>query len=351
MLKKLSIIACLCALFAALPLTASGQARALRWERVAPGVWRAQVGRPEGLTLLGAAGAHPAFEALRKLPDAPFPLDRREIEARQWDWKTAVRFPLALDEDVYGLGVDFKSVRRTGSTFQLHVDHWGGVTGRTHAPVPLYVSTKGYAVLFNTARYLNVSVGLGVRLAAKDKPPVIDRTTGKGWAALPRSDSVEALANAEGMEVFVFAGPTMLDALRRYNLYSGGGALPPKWGLGFLARTPTRYSAEQALGEIAAFRRNRIPLDMLGLEPGWQDQAYPCSFEWDATRFPDPAKFLAEVERQHVRVNLWFNPYVSPTAPLYRKLLPYAGTHLVWNGIVPDYTRPEPRKVFAEHLE
>ena len=341
----------LCALFAALTFSASAQERTLRWEHVAPGVWRAQVGRPESLTLLGAAGARPALEALGKLPHAPFPLDRGEIGGRRWGWKTAVRLPLGLDEEVYGLGVDFKAMRRTGSTFRLHVDHWGGVTGRTHAPVPLYVSTKGYAVLFNTARYLDVSVGLGVRRAAQERPPVIDRTTGKGWAALPRSDSVEALANAEGMEVYVFAGPTMLDAVRRYNLYNGGGALPPKWGLGFLARTPTRYSAEQALKEIDEFRRNGIPLDMLGLEPGWHGQAYPCSFEWDARRFPDPAKFLSEVERRRVRVNLWFNPYVSPTAPLYKKLLPYAGTHLVWNGIVPDYTLPAPRKIFADHLE
>ena len=349
--KLKSRLLCLCALVAVLSATVSAQTLAPRWERVAPGVWRAQVGRPESLTLLGAAGARPSVEGLRKLPDAPFPLDRGEIEARRWGWKTAVRLPLALGEEVYGLGVDFRTMRRTGSIFQLHVDHWGGVTGRTHAPVPLYVSTRGYAVLFNSARYLNVSVGHGVRLAAGQKPPVIDRTTGKGWAAQPRSDSVEALANAEGMEVLVFAGPTMLDAVRRYNLYGGGGALPPKWGLGFLARTPTRYSAEQVLNEIDEFRKNGIPLDMLGLEPGWHDHAYPCSFEWDAKRFPDPAKFLAEVERRHARVNLWFNPYVSPTAPLYRKLLPYAGTHLVWNGIVPDYTLPAPRKIFAEHLE
>ena len=350
-MKQSITIAFICALLAAFTLNASAQTHALRWERVAPGVWRARVGRPEALTLLGAAGARPALEPLGKLPAAPFPLDREQIEGRRWGWKTAVRLPLALDEEVYGLGVDFKTMRRTGSTFRLHVDHWGGVTGRTHAPVPLYVSTRGYAVLFNTARYLDVSVGLGVRLAAKEKPPVVDRTTGKGWAALPRSDSVEALANAEGMEVYVFAGPTMLDAVRRYNLFNGGGALPPKWGLGFLARTPTRYGAEQALKEIDDFRRNGIPLDMLGLEPGWQDQAYPCSFEWDAARFPDPSKFLSEVERRHVRVNLWFNPYVSPTAPLYRKLLPYAGTHLVWNGIVPDYTLPAPRKIFSDQLE
>ncbi len=96
---------------------------------MAPGVWRAQVGRPESLTLLGAAGAKPSVEALRRMPDAAFPLDRGEIEARQWDWKTALRFPLALDEEVYGLGVDFRTMRRTGSVFLLHVDHWGGVDG------------------------------------------------------------------------------------------------------------------------------------------------------------------------------------------------------------------------------
>ena len=320
------------------------------WTLVAPGVWKTTIGKAEDLTLLSAAGIQPKVTALAAMPKAAFPLNAQEIAASQWDWKTAVRLPLALDEDIYGLGVDFKSIRRTGTTFQLHVDHWGGVTGRTHAPVPLYVSTRGYAVLFDSARYLKVSVGLGVRLAATEKPPVIDRTTGKGWAAQPRSDSIEALTNAPGMDVLVFAGPTPLDAVRRYNLYCGGGALPPKWGLGFLTRTPTRYSAEQALNEIAEFRRNGIPLDMLGLEPGWHDQAYPCSFEWDAKRFPDPTAFLAEVEKQHVRVNLWFNPYISPTAPLYQKLLPYAGTHLVWNGIVPDYSMPEARKIFSDHL-
>lgn len=320
------------------------------WTLVAPGVWKTTIGKAEDLTLLSAAGIQSKVTALAAMPEAAFPLNAQEIAASQWDWKTAVRLPLALDEDIYGLGVDFKSIRRTGTTFQLHVDHWGGVTGRTHAPVPLYVSTRGYAVLFDSARYLKVSVGLGVRLAATEKPPVIDRTTGKGWAAQPRSDSIEALTNAPGMDVLVFAGPTPLDAVRRYNLYCGGGALPPKWGLGFLTRTPTRYSAEQALNEIAEFRRNGIPLDMLGLEPGWHDQAYPCSFEWDAKRFPDPTAFLAEVEKQHVRVNLWFNPYISPTAPLYQKLLPYAGTHLVWNGIVPDYSMPEARKIFSDHL-
>ena len=286
------------------------------------------------------------------MPDSSFPLATGEMRGRLSKGKVALRFPLALDEEVYGLGVDFRTMRRTGSSFQLHVDHWGGRTGRTHAPVPLYISTKGYGVFIDAARYVTLNVGTGVRLAASTKPPVIDRTTGKGqWSSNPRSDSIEALVTAGGVDVYVFAGPTPMDAVRRYNLFSGGGALPPKWGLGFMTRTPTAYSATDALNEVAEFRKRGIPIDMLGLEPGWHDHAYPTSFEWDKVRFPDPKGFLERLETQNVRAHLWFNPYVSPTAPLHKQLLPYAGSHLVWNGIVPDYSMAEARRVFAEHLK
>jgi alpha-D-xyloside xylohydrolase len=338
------------------------------WSEVAPGVWKTTVGQADSLTLLSAAGGTPFREALSRMPKASFPLDPAEIEGRTFNAKTTVRFPLRATEDIYGLGVDFSSMRRNGGVFELHVDHWDSkraITGRTHAPVPLYVSTLGFAVLFDTARYLKVTVGHGVRLAAKEKPPVVDRTTNKimpstpggaranaQWQAHPRSDSIEVLANAPGMDVYVFAGPSPLDAVRRYNLYSGGGALPPKWGLGYQNRFRTNYTAAQALADIAEFKQHGIPLDMVGLEPGWMDHAYPCSFEWDKTRFPDPKSFLDQLAAAGVRANLWFNPYVGPpSSPLYQKLLPYAGTHLVWNGIVPDYTIPEARTIFAGHLK
>src|SRR5438876_617156 len=86
------------------------------------------------------------------------------------------------------------------------------------------------------------------------------------------------------------------------------------------------------------------------LEPGWHDRAYPCSFEWDGTRFPDPRGLVEALSAAGVRVNLWFNPYVAPGAPLYGRLLPFAGSHTVWNGIVPDYTLSEARRIFSEHL-
>lgn len=342
--------------------------RPLTWTEVAPGVWKGSVGQPEDLSLLGAAGAQPALAALTALPSAPFPFETDAVHAGLLPWKSTLRLPLGATEDIFGLGVDFSTVRRNGAILDLHVDHWNRrapVPGRTHAPVPLYVSSRGFAVLFDSARYLRVSIGHGVRLAAKDRPPVVDRTTRTirpadpthapipaPWVSANRSDSIEVLAHAPGFDVYVFAGPSPLDAVRRYNLFCGGGALPPKWGLGFMTRLQTKSSAADVLADVAAFRQHRLPLDMVGLEPGWMSHAYPCSLEWDATRFPDPSGFLAALEREQLHANLWFNPYIGPPhGSLYARMLPFAGSHLVWNGIVPDFTIPAARKTLIDHLQ
>ena len=336
----LCVFACSSAVFAAAPV----------WKEIAPGVWKATAGTPEDYDLLKAAGAAPFTEALNNLPTLPFPIDPSAIDVHNAGNRTVLSFPLAVGEDIYGLGVDFTSMRRTGMTFQLHEDHWKGIPGRTHAPDPFYVSTKGYGVFINTARYLNVNVGLGVRIDDKTKPPAIDRNTSKAWAANPRAESIQAAFNGPGAGIYLFAGPSPMDVVRRFNLLCGGGALPPMWGLGFLTRTPSLYTADQAAAEVDEFRKQGIPLDMLGLEPGWQSSAYPGSFEWDKKRFPDPAAFLKKVADEHIHVNLWMNPYIAPSCELYEQLRPYAGSHLVWNGMVADYSMPEARKIFGDHL-
>jgi len=87
-----------------------------------------------------------------------------------------------------------------------------------------------------------------------------------------------------------------------------------------------------------------------GLEPGWQSKSYPCTFEWDKTRFPDPAAFTKTMKDMGIRLNLWTNPYVSPESPIYSEILPYTGTHTVWGGIVPDHSLPEPQNIFIKQL-
>ncbi len=62
------------------------------------------------------------------------------------------------------------------------------------------------------------------------------------------------------------------------------------------------------------------------------------------------AKFLQSLQDRGVRANLWLNPYVSPAGSLYDQVKPYAGSHTVWNGLVPDFTMPEPVELFRKHF-
>ncbi len=255
-------------------------------------------------------------------------------------------------EELYGLGLNFKTHNQRGRILNLHVDHYGGTdNGRTHAPVPFYVSSAGYGVLIDAAAYITVYAGTAIRIDADEPPSLKDRNTDKDWQAQPYSDAVEILVPTDGADAYVFAGATMLEVVQRYNLFSGGGYLPPKWGLGFTQRVPTLYSDEDILQEVAEFDEHNFPLDFIGVEPGWHSMSYPCTFEWDKTRFPDPAGFIQKLSQAGVRANLWMNPYVSPTAKLYPKIKPYAGSHTVWNGIVPDFTLPEPTAIFKQHFQ
>jgi alpha-D-xyloside xylohydrolase len=322
------------------------------WQPVAPGIWKTVAGTPEKLNLLSAASTTPALSALTKLGPQPFPLPMNEITAEMVDGEVYIKLPLVRDEQVFGFGLNFKTVHQRGKILQLHVDHYGGTdNGRTHAPVPFYVSDRGYGVFINSARYIRVYAGSGVSKERQTPESIRDRNTDRKWSAAPYSDAVEFLVPADGCEIYLFAGPTALDAVRRFNLFTGGGTMPPRWGLGFTQRVPTLYTSEKVMEEAKQFTEHNFPLDFIGLEPGWQSKSYPCTFEWDKTRYPDPAAFVKSMKEMDIRINLWTNPYVSPESPIYKEILPLTGTHTVWGGVVPDHSMIEAQKIFTGQLK
>jgi alpha-D-xyloside xylohydrolase len=330
----------------------TAEAQVIQWTEVAPGVWKGIVGKPEVYDLLKASGAIPNKTALAKITASAFPFLQNTIEGTITDRKTFLRFPLEKEEQLYGFGLNFQTVHQRGKILQLHMDHYGGKdNGRTHAPVPFYVSSKGYGVFINSARYINVYAGTGVRKDSKNPPVEKDRNTDKSWSSRPYSDAVEISMPASGVEVYVFAGPTALDAVKRFNLFNGGGVLPPRWGLGFTQRVKSLFTADEVKAEADAFKEKGYPLDFIGLEPGWQSKAYPGTFEWDKKRYPEPAKFVKAMKDRGIRLNLWINPYVSKQAPFYNSITPYTGSHTVWVGEVPDFTIPQARKIFFDQLQ
>lgn len=333
-------------------LTALSALAGITWEQIEPGVWRTNAGTPEEYNLLSVAGCAPLSEGFSRLPETTLPAFADSIKWEIVDGKTYIRIPLDRDEQLYGFGLNFQTVHQRGKILNLHVDHYGGKdTGRTHAPVPFYVSSNGYGVFINSARYLTVYAGSGSRKDSPDAPEAKDRNLDKTWTANPYSDAVSILVPAEGAEIYVIGGPTAMDAIRRYNLLCGGGTLPPRWGLGFTQRTQKLYDAETVIAEADDFEKNGFPLDFIGLEPGWQSRAYPCTLEWDSTRYPDPVIFINEMDKRNVRINLWTNPYISPDSKIYDEIYPHTGSHTVWCGIVPDFATASARKIWKDKLQ
>jgi alpha-glucosidase (family GH31 glycosyl hydrolase) len=330
----------------------SAQAQTPTFTEVEPGIFKAIIGKPDNFNLLNAAGATPYHAGLVEMGKADFPLNKADISATVIDGKTYLRFPLNRTEQLYGFGLNFQTVYQRGKILTLHVDNYAGKdNGRTHAPTPFYVSSNGYGVFINCARYITVYAGTAVRVDSKTPAQVQDRNTDKNWKSHPYSDAVEMLIPAEGAEIYIFAGPTPMDAIRRYNLLNGGGCLPPRWGLGFTQRVQRLTDAAGVAAEAKAFEDKGYPLDFIGLEPGWQSKSYPCTFDWDKTRFPDPKTLVQDMLKKNIRLNLWTNPYISPEAPIYKTILPYTASHTVWNGLVPDISLPKARDIFFGQLE
>lgn len=329
-----------------------GQDQILHWTRKSSGVWVASAGKPETVNFTSVSEVKPKLEAINTMGEVGFPLAESEITATVFDGKTYLRFPLEVGEQIFGLGLNFQTVEQRGRILRLHMDHYNGTdNGRSHAPVPFYVSSKGYGVFINSARYIDIWVGTAVLKDSKIPMDARDRNTDKSWTSQPYSDNISVLVPAEGVEIMVFGGPTTLDAVSRFNLYNGGGTLPPKWGLGFWHRTPTLYSDSLVINEVREFKKHQFPLSVIGLEPGWQSKSYPCTYEWDKGRFPDPAKFVAQLIDQGVQTNLWMNPYISPESELIKKLKPFTASYTVWSGYIPDYGLPEVNQIIGDHLK
>ncbi|MGB7266810.1 MAG: TIM-barrel domain-containing protein [Terracidiphilus sp.] len=323
------------------------------WKKIHPGVWRATIGTPEHFTPVSSRLVPPqtgAFERLPQVDAAPL----SPISGKRTARGCILKLPLRPGEQIYGLGLQFLSFSQRGKKKVTRVNADPKLdTGDSHAPVPFYVTTEGIGVLIDTARYATFYFGDArpeptQALASVTNPNpdpnythnIQDGDVGTVTVEVPR---------ASGVDVYLFAGPEMLDAVRRYNIFSGGGIVPPEWGLGFWYRTASRATAQSAISLAQEFRERKIPCDVIGLEAGWQTHAYSCTFVWDENRFPDPAGFVRSVSEMDFKVNLWEHAFTHPASPLFEPIKPHSGDYGVWGGLVPDFAGEPARAAFGAY--
>lgn len=324
-----------------------------------PGIWKLTFGQPEPLTPSGVLPPDSRRdERLSVLPPiSDCPLAASAISAVPTARGFQLRLPLATDEQLYGLGLQLLSFNQTGlkKTLRVNSDPIADL-GDSHAPVPFYVSTAGYAVLVDTTRYATFYCGsaqpaAALRSHATEGAATLD--TGTLYAARAPAESREVVVeipSAQGVSIYIFAGPSLRETVQRYNLFSGGGVLPPRWALGVWYRGRSDFTDDQARAIADQLRTEKMPCDVFGLEPGWQTDAYACSHIW-SSRFPDPARFVADLRDRHFRVNLWTHAFTRNTSPIFDALRPHSGPYTTFGGLVPDFLQPEAVRLFSDHYQ
>jgi alpha-D-xyloside xylohydrolase len=232
---------------------------------IQPGVWRFTLGVPEKITPVSTRHYPPATNGLAALPTvASCPV---AVTATFSPRGSLVSVPLAEEEMVYGLGLQLQSFQQRGLKKRLRVNADPAMdSGDSHAPAPFYVTTRGYGVLIDTARYPTFYLG------NKKHPPrsADDLKAGNrsdNWNGLSaaeqkglgsESEVLVEIPEAAGVDVYVFAGPSLCQAVQRHNLFSGGGPLPPRWGLGFWYRAQSDFTQEEVLKFAVEFRERRV---------------------------------------------------------------------------------------------
>lgn len=232
------------------------------------------------LAIRGSDGAITLADAAGK------PLTEQAAPQYQAGGGYDVRFALSNDERLYGMGdVSRENVMRRGGAYEFWV-----LNVKAYIPIPVVFSSRGWGLLMNTTWRNTIDVG-------KSDPQRMICTA-------RRSD----------LDYYLFCGPDYRSLLGTYTSFSGRPALLPIWGYAFTYVCNQNIDAFNLLNEALTFRRERMPCDVLGLEPGWMSKFYDDSTSkaWHPQRFPipywapkGPHTFLGALKRKGFKLSLW----------------------------------------------
>jgi len=224
------------------------------------------------------------------------------------------RFSPDSTEGFYGLGQHQSGMfNYRGSTVELGQNN-------TDVAIPLLVSSKGYALLWNTASftYADNRFPLGLNLTSL------------------AGDSVD---------YYMIYGPEMDQIIHEYRNLTGHTPMLPKWAYGFFQSKDRYMSQEEILAIAHRYREEHIPLDAIVQDWFWWKTEGDPVFNSNFTDVPGELKTLHD-EHVHAMISVW--GLFDVKSETFQKL---AAQHLdVPNTHVYDATNAKARDVYWEDL-
>ena len=199
---------------------------------------------------------------------------------------SVARFLAADGEDWVGFGDQTRDrLFHRGYVADCHVRNV-----KSYVPVPFFMSTRGVGVLVNTTHRIAFDM-------CADDPEHFEWRDGRG-----------------AVDYYVFVAPTFAAMIDLYTSLTGRPKLPPEWSFGLWYICRTQANDREAVDDAVNFRREGIPCDVIGLEPGWMERNYDgtTAKKWSPERFPIPSycqngphNFFNAIKRMGYRMELW----------------------------------------------
>ena len=127
---------------------------------LANGVFQFTFGDPEKLTPVALRRTAADYGGLQKKERTSCPIREEDFQFMTGMAGCTVSLPMKSSEKIYGFGLQLKSFIQNGKKkiIRTNADPIAD-TGDSHAPIPFYVSSAGYGVLADTARYAEFYCG------------------------------------------------------------------------------------------------------------------------------------------------------------------------------------------------
>ncbi len=204
--------------------------------------------------------------------------------AKGYSWKA--RF--SAGDRLYGLGDSTRErVEKSGHKTDIWVSN---VT--CYVPIPWVMSAGGWGVFINSSWRHTID------------------------CASAAANELRVDCKGGPLDIFLIAGMGFRSLLEQFTTLTGRPCLLPKWAYGLTFVCNQQANAREMLDDCLAFRREGIPCDLVGLEPGWMSEHYDYTVDkkWHPERFFYPPwfgpersdeTFLGAAERLGFKVSLW----------------------------------------------
>jgi alpha-D-xyloside xylohydrolase len=250
---------------------------------------------------------------LREGSNEPRTYEKAEVNG-EVTYHVTDRFAPERTEALYGLGQHQNGMfNYRGATVELGQNN-------TDVAIPLLVSSKGYAVMWNTASLTYVD------------------------NRFPSELSFRTMAG-DAVDYYLIYGPELDQVIHHYRNLTGHTPLFPKWSYGFF-QSKDRYVSQQEVLDIAKrYRAEHIPIDGIVQDWFWWQKEGDPVFN---KNFPDVRGELKTLHDEHIHAMLSVWGLFDPDSENFKKL---SAKHLdIYNAHVYDATDPAGRDFYWNNL-